>query len=75
VAAAASTAILGAWVGSANAARHWIATLLGACEAPPEVCRASQIDHGAWLTPCSGETSRWHSLRYQPVSGRRRLAL
>ena len=28
---AASTAVLGAWVGSANADRHWIATLLGAC--------------------------------------------
>ena len=28
---AASTAVLGAWVGSASAARHWIATFLGAC--------------------------------------------
>jgi hypothetical protein len=41
---------LGAWVGSANAARQWIAALLGACRGPDASYEATC---GAMAQGCS----------------------
>jgi hypothetical protein len=53
VAGAASTAILGAWVGSANAARHWIAAVLGACAG---ALTLSQAAHAVLLASLAGHS-------------------
>ena len=52
----ASTAVLGAWVGSANGARQWIATLLEACAWPPghAMCTRRSVDQ-TYIEPHASE--------------------